>query len=47
MTKRKKRPRVYPVDRVFSNNEDYIWYDIPGYPNYQYSSDGYKTSETS
>lgn len=43
MTGRKNRKLAvqYPVHLVFKRDDDQIWYDIPGFPSYQYSSKGY------
>lgn len=39
--KKKQTIQMYPVDQVFSLNDDKIWYDIPGFPKYQYCDQGY------
>ena len=31
----------YPVDKVFPYNDDQLWYEIPGFPSYQFSYNGY------
>lgn len=35
------RTAKYPVDKVFPYNDDQLWYDIPGFPSYQFSYKGY------
>ena len=44
MRKNRKGPVHYPVHVVFNRDDDQIWYDIPGFPSYQYSSKGYVRS---
>lgn len=41
MAERRSKPVQYPVHVVFRRDDDQIWYDIPGFPSYQYSAKGY------
>lgn len=38
---KKNTSTIYAVDKVFNLNDDKIWYDIPGFPKYQYCDQGY------